>query len=139
VEIAMKSKLIITCACLGILGSTVACAADEEATTVNAESAGPQSENDNGQDSAAKSAKSDDSPSDRIADANARAAKARQQGGRASLTNADCFPKSVPNSAPANAKLCVSFANSDPDMLFPKSDYDRMPEDCKPLVPPKCR
>ncbi len=135
----MKSKLIIACACLGILGSSVACAADEEATTVNAESANPQSENDNGQDSAAKSAKSDNSPSGTPADANEKVVKARQQGDRASLTNADCFPKSVPKSAPSNAKLCVTLANSAPDMLFPKSDYDGMPEDCKPLVPPKCR
>lgn len=122
-----------------MLGSSVACAADEEATTVNTESASPQSENDNGQDSAAKSAKSDDSPSDPYANVKEKAAKAIQQHERASLTNADCFPKSVPSSAPTNAKLCVTLANSAPDMLFPKSDYDRMPEECKPFVAPKCR
>lgn len=122
-----------------MLGSTVAYAADEEATTVNTESAIPQSENDKGQDSAAKSAKSDDSPSDKIADAKAKAARVQQQRDRATLTNADCFPKSVPDSAHNNAKLCVGLANSQPDMLFTKHDYDHMPKECQPLVPPKCR
>ena len=135
----MKSKLIITCACLGMLGSAVACAADEEATTVNAESASPQSENDNGQDSAAKSAKSGDSAGNTLANANERVVEALKDRDRASMTNADCFPKSVPSSAPSNAKLCVTLANTAPDMLFPKIDYDRMPEECKPFVAPKCR
>lgn len=135
----MKSKLIITCACLGLLGSSVACAADEEATTVTAESASPQSENDKGQDSVAKSAKSDDSSGNTLANANERAVKALKKRERAQMTHADCFPKSVPDSAPSSAKICVSLAKSAPDMLFSKSDYNNMPEECKSLVPPKCR
>ena len=134
----MKSKLIITCVCIGMLGSSVACAADEEATTVNAESASQQSENDNSQDPAAKSAKNDDSPSGKLSP-NERAARHFQQRARAKLTHADCFPKSVPDSAHSNAKTCISLAKSAPDMLFSKSDYDNMPEECKSLVPPKCR
>ncbi len=135
----MKSKLIITCVCIGMLGSTSSCASEEEATTVNAESASQQSENDKGQDSAAKSAKSDDNPSDKIEAAKARAADHWKDKKRAKLTNADCFPKSVPDSAHSHVKLCVILANSAPGMLFPKSDYDRMPEECKPIVDPKCR
>ncbi len=135
----MKCKLIITCVCLGMLGSTVACAADEEATTETTESASPQSENDKGQDSAAKSAKSDDSSGNTLANAKERAIKALKIRGRAQMTHADCFPKSAPDSAPSNAKTCVSLANSAPDMAFSKNDYDNMPEECKPLVPPKCR
>ncbi len=135
----MKCKLIITCVCLGMLGSTVACAADEEATTVTAESASPQSENAKGQDSAAKSAKSDDGPGNTLGNANERAVEALKNRDRAIMTNADCFPTSVPDSAPSYAKICVALANSAPDMLFPKRDYENMPEDCKPIVDPKCR
>ena len=122
-----------------MLGSSVACAADEEATTVTAESASPQSENDKGQDSAAKSAKSDDSPGDTLENVNERVVEALKKRNRAQMTHADCFPKSVPDSAPSNAKTCVALAKSAPDMLFSKSDYDNMPEECKSLVPPKCR
>jgi hypothetical protein len=55
------------------------------------------------------------------------------------LTNADCFPVSVPDSAPANAKICVSLANSRPDMRFTPQDYQGLPEECKAIVHPECR
>jgi hypothetical protein len=55
------------------------------------------------------------------------------------LTNADCFPASVPDSAPDNAKLCVSLANSHPDMQFTPQDYQGLPEECKAIVFPECR
>ena len=132
----MKSKLIITCACLGMLGSTVSCAGEEEATTVNAESASPQSDSDTGEEPAAKPAK-------RKGRKNAKRKAAEAETGentdRAKMTNADCFPDSVPDSAPTPAKLCLSLAQSHPDMLFPKADYEGMPEDCKPLVLKKCK
>jgi hypothetical protein len=54
-------------------------------------------------------------------------------------TNADCFPASVPDSAPDNAKLCVALANSAPDMPFTPADYQALPEECKPIVLPECR
>jgi hypothetical protein len=54
-------------------------------------------------------------------------------------TNADCFPASVPDSAPDSAKLCVALANSAPNMLFTYQDYKGLPEDCKPIVHPECR
>jgi len=59
-------------------------------------------------------------------------------GGR-QCTNRDCIAKSVPDSAPANAKICASLAKSAPDMAFKPSDYHGMPEECKPYVDPKCR
>jgi len=55
------------------------------------------------------------------------------------LTNADCFPTSVPDSAPFNAKLCVNLANSVPNMPFTWQDYQGMPEECKAIVHPECR
>jgi hypothetical protein len=55
------------------------------------------------------------------------------------LTNADCFPSSVPDSASDLEKICVGLANSAPDMPFTPSDYQGMPEDCKSLVNPICR
>ena len=55
------------------------------------------------------------------------------------LTNADCFPASVPDSAPKNAKLCVDLANSAPDMPFTPADYEGLPDDCKSIVFPECR
>ena len=124
----MKSKLIITCVCLGMLGSTLSCAGDEEATTVNAESASPQSDSDNGQDAAAKPAKK-------------KGAKKKAAGSadRDKMTNADCFPDRAPDSATDIAKTCISLAKSAPDMLFTLADYSGMPEDCKPIVLPKCR
>lgn len=132
----MKSQLIITCVCLGMLGITLSCGGDEEATTVTAESASAQSADDNGQDSAAKSAESKNRPGGKR---KAAKAKVDENVDRAKMTNADCFPTSVPDSALPNAKLCIALAASKPDMLFPKHDYDHMPEECKPLVPPKCR
>ena len=135
----MKSQLIILCVCLGMLGSTLACAGDEESTTVTDEGASAQSAGDNGQDSAAKPAKSKDRPSGKRKATKAAETKVGENVDRAKMTNADCFPKSVPDSAPTNAKVCVALANSKPDMLFPKHDYDGMPDECKPLVPEKCR
>jgi len=55
------------------------------------------------------------------------------------LTNADCFPESLPDSAPAIAKMCVDLANSAPDMQFRPTDYQSLPEDCKAIVHPECR
>jgi hypothetical protein len=55
------------------------------------------------------------------------------------LTNADCFPTSVPESAPEIAKICVGLANSRPDMPFTPTDYQGLPEDCKAIVHPECR
>jgi prepilin-type N-terminal cleavage/methylation domain-containing protein len=55
------------------------------------------------------------------------------------LTNADCFPDSLPDSAPTIAKLCLGLAKSVPDMAFTANDYRGMPEDCKPYVEPRCR
>ena len=55
------------------------------------------------------------------------------------LTNADCFPSSVPASASTNQKLCVGLAKSRPDMAFTPEDYRSLPEECKPLVNAKCR
>jgi hypothetical protein len=113
VEITMKSKLIITCVCLGVLGGTLACAGEEEAMTASDESAAPLS----------GAGQGDEGP----------------RGEASQLTNADCIPTSVPDSAPANAKICVGLAKSHPDMAFTSKDYQGMPEDCKPLVNPKCR
>jgi hypothetical protein len=58
---------------------------------------------------------------------------------RSGLTNADCFPVSVPDSAPHHAKICVDLANSAPDMPFTPQDYQGLPEDCKAIVHPECR
>jgi hypothetical protein len=55
------------------------------------------------------------------------------------MTNADCFPASVPDSASANAKICVGLANANPDMPFGPSDYQGLPEECKAIVNPECR
>ena len=54
-------------------------------------------------------------------------------------TNADCFPDSLPASAPSTANLCLTLAPSAPGMRFKPKDYQGMPEDCKPIVNPKCR
>jgi hypothetical protein len=54
------------------------------------------------------------------------------------MTNADCFPASVPDSAPNIAKLCVALANAASDMLFTPADYERLPEECKSIVLPEC-
>jgi len=55
------------------------------------------------------------------------------------MTNSCCFPSSVPDSAPTNAKLCVGLAKSKPDMPFGPDDYRGLPEECKEIVDPKCR
>jgi hypothetical protein len=55
------------------------------------------------------------------------------------VTNADCFPSTAPADAPQIAKTCVSLANSAPDMIFTKRDYQGMPEQCKFLVAEECR
>jgi prepilin-type N-terminal cleavage/methylation domain-containing protein len=54
-------------------------------------------------------------------------------------TNADCLPRSVPDSAPQWARACISLANANPSTPFTPNDYRGMPEDCKPYVNPKCR
>ena len=112
-EITMKSKLIVACACLGILGGTLACAGEEEAMTASDESAAPLS----------GAGEGDEDPS----------GEAKQ------LTNADCFATSAPDSASQWAKSCISMAKAHPDMPFTPKDYQGMPEDCKPFVKPKCR
>jgi len=109
----MKSKLIVACACIGLLGGTLACAGEEEAMTASNEAEGSEKEE----------GKSDDGP----------------RGEGRQLTNADCIPTSVPDSASQWAKTCISLAKSHPDMAFTAKDYQGMPEDCKPLVNPKCR
>jgi hypothetical protein len=55
------------------------------------------------------------------------------------LTNAECLPPSAPADAPQIAKTCVSLANSAPDMIFTKQDYQGMPDQCKFLVAAHCR
>ena len=120
VEIAMKSELIITCFCLGVLGSALACAGDEEAMVANNEDAAAVSETGKGK---APEAKAGDSPS----------GKGKQ------WTNADCYPNSVPDDAPNIAKLCAQLANSAPDMAFTPTDYEGMPPECQPFVESKCR
>jgi hypothetical protein len=116
----MKSKLIITCFCLGVFGSTLACAGDEEA--MNANDGNTAAAVKTGEDKAAK-AKADDSAS----------GKGKQ------WTNADCYPNSVPDDAPNIAKLCAQLANSAPDMPFTPADYEGMPPECQPFVEQKCR
>ena len=56
-----------------------------------------------------------------------------------SLTNADCFPSSIPDPASRTARICIALANSAPDMVFTPLDYQRMPVECKYLVNPICR
>jgi hypothetical protein len=60
-------------------------------------------------------------------------------GGSGGLTNADCLPSSVPDSASQWAKMCIALANANPDMPFRPADYQGMPDDCKPFVNPICR
>jgi len=55
------------------------------------------------------------------------------------LTNADCWPDSVPNSAGTWAKMCVGLANSAPHLAWNPAHYAGLPEECKPFVDPKCR
>jgi hypothetical protein len=123
VEITMKSKLIITCLCLGLLGGASACTGDEKATTASDESAGSLSGTGEAKVAEKQAAKADDSPS----------------GEGEQLTNADCFTTSAPDSASQWAKACIDMAKAHPDMPFTPNDYRGMPEDCKPFVNPKCR
>jgi len=60
-------------------------------------------------------------------------------GGSGKLTNADCFPNSLPETASMNAQLCVGLAKSAPDMLFTPRDYQGLPPDCQAIVSPQCR
>jgi hypothetical protein len=133
VEITMKSKWFITCVCLGVLGGTSACAGDEEVTIASDKSAGtlsgagegknPEKEAGKGKVPEKEAAKGDEGP--------------RGKGER--LTNADCLPDSVPDSASMWAKTCIGLAKSHPDVPFTPDDYQGMPEDCKPFVKKKCR
>jgi hypothetical protein len=128
----MKSKVIITCVCLGMLGSTVSCAGEDEATQASAETAVAEPEASKAQKPAAKPAKPKARPAP-------KREEAAPEGGKSALTNAECFPESLPDSAPNTAKLCVGLAQSAPDMVFTKRDFEGMPEDCKPIVLPHCR
>jgi type II secretory pathway component PulJ len=55
------------------------------------------------------------------------------------MTNGKCFPRSIPDSAPMFAKMCVGLANSAPDMPFTPQDYAALPADCQAIVNPQCR
>jgi len=128
----MKSKLIITCVCLGMLGSAVSCSGEDGATQASAETAVAEPEASKAQKPAAKPAK----PKARPAPKHEEAAP---EGGESALTNGECFPKSLPDSAHNTAKLCVGLAASAPDMIFAKKDFEGMPEECKPIVLSHCR
>jgi prepilin-type N-terminal cleavage/methylation domain-containing protein len=65
--------------------------------------------------------------------------KSGSGGGGGGLTNADCFPTTVPETAPEMAKLCIGLAKSAPDMAFTPHVYASLPEDCKPIINPQCR
>jgi hypothetical protein len=124
----MKIKLIITCVCLGMLGSAVSCSGEDEATQASAETAVAEPKAD-------KAAANPSKRKERPAPKREEAAPA----GESALTNAECFPESLPDSAPNNAKLCVGLAMSAPDMVFTKLDFEGMPEECRPIVMPHCR
>jgi len=62
-----------------------------------------------------------------------------QESGESALTNFDCFPRTAPDDASQIAKTCVALANSAPDMIFTKQDYQGMPDQCKFLVAEQCR
>jgi prepilin-type N-terminal cleavage/methylation domain-containing protein len=63
----------------------------------------------------------------------------RKKDSAPTLTNADCFPTSIPDTASVWAKACIGMAASHPESAFKPSDYKGMPEDCKPFVNSKCR
>jgi prepilin-type N-terminal cleavage/methylation domain-containing protein len=63
----------------------------------------------------------------------------RKKDSAPTLTNADCFPTSIPDTASVWAKACIGMAASHPEVAFRPSDYKGMPEDCKPFVNSKCR
>jgi hypothetical protein len=128
----MKSKLIITCVCLGMLGSAVSCSGEDEATQASAKTAVAEPEAAKAQKPAAKPTKPKAPPAP-------KREKAAQKDGESALTNAECFPESLPDSAPNNAKLCVGLAMSAPDMVFTKRDFEGMPDECKPIVMSHCR
>ena len=127
----MKSKLIVTCVCLGMLGSTVSCSGEDEATQASAETVVAEPK--------APAPKPAANPSKRKERPAPKREEAAPEGGESALTNAECFPESVPDSAPNNAKLCVGLAMSAPDMIFTKRDFEGMPDECKPIVMSHCR
>jgi len=57
------------------------------------------------------------------------------------LTNADCFDFDTCASEATStwATMCCNLAEANPDMPFTPTDYQNMPDDCKPLVDPICR
>ena len=59
----------------------------------------------------------------------------------AKLTNADCFDRAACASEALStwATACCSMAKDNPGMSFGPTDYQGMPDDCKPLVNPICR
>jgi hypothetical protein len=115
-----------------MLGSAVSCSGEDEATQASAETAVAEPE-------APKAEKPATKPTKRKERAAAKREEAAPKGGESTLTNAECFPESVPDSAPNNAKLCVGLAASAPDMVFTKKDFEGMPEECKPIVLSHCR
>jgi hypothetical protein len=127
----MKSKMIITCVCIGMLGSTVSCSGKDEATQASAETAVAKPK--------APAQKPAANPSKRKERPAPKQEKAAPEDGESALTNAECFPESLPDSAPNNAKLCVGLAMSAPDMIFTKLDFEGMPDECKPIVMSHCR
>jgi len=68
-----------------------------------------------------------------------KSAKDRKGDNDGQYTNADCFPTSVPDSATQWARACIGLAKANPGLPFTPSDYQGMPEDCKPYVNSKCR
>jgi hypothetical protein len=64
----------------------------------------------------------------------------RDSGGHG-LTNADCFDFDTCASEATStwATMCCNLAEANPDMPFTPTDYQNMPDDCKPLVNPICR
>jgi hypothetical protein len=138
-EIAMKSKLIMMCACLGVLGSTSAYAGDEEAMIDVAESAASPSESGETKDSEAKDHGRNDGPSGKSENSKAGDDQEDSRGKKKQLTNADCLPPSIPASAHPTAKACIGLSNGHPDMPFTPADYKGMPVECQPYVYPKCQ
>ena len=132
----MKSKVIMTCFCVCMLGITTACSGDEQATNANSETAKTKAEPANApkapEKPAAKNMRKEAAP---------KAAKPMDDKGSASpqMTNKDCFPETMPESPSNNVTMCMILTQSHPDMAFTKTDFDSLPEDCKAIVLPKCR
>jgi len=59
--------------------------------------------------------------------------------GESKLTNADCFPDTLPASTTGWAQTCFGLAKSAPDMVFTPNEYRALPAECQALVNPKCR